>query len=144
MNDTILFLLEKETSGQPSLGYGSGSFRSDDAPHIFYDEVKIYAIDKTPLIQDQIKALKAELMTLIEEAEFNKVDTKEAYSVYNDANASLEAVQAAYDKLKAAIAAAQTDLSAFFITIPHFTLDTPLPEDNGICTYDYDMEDPKG
>ena len=140
VNDTILFLLEKETSGKLSLGYGSGNIGSKDAPHIFYDEVKIYSIDKTPLIQDQINALKAELMTLIEEAEFNKVDTKEAYSVYNDANASLEAVQAAYDNLKAAIAAAQTDLSAFFITNPHFTLDTPLPEDNGICTYDYDMD----
>lgn len=139
VNDTILFLLDKETSGKLSIGYSIGGLGSDSAPHLFYDEVKIYSIDKTPLIQDQINALKAELMTLIEEAEFNKVDTKEAYSVYNDANASLEAVQAAYDKLKAAIAAAQTDLSAFFITNPHFTLDTPLPEDNGICTYDYDM-----
>lgn len=144
VNDTILFMLDKETSGKLSIGYSIGSLGSGSAPHLFYDEVKIYSIDRTPLIQDQINALKAELMTLIEEAEFNKVDTKEAYSVYNDANASLEAVQAAYDNLKAAIAAAHTDLSAFFITNPHFTLDTPLPEDNGICTYDYDMEDPKG
>ena len=144
VNDTILFMLEKETSGKLSLGYSIGSLGSGSAPHIFYDEVKIYSIDKTPLIQDQINALKAELLTLIEEAEFNKVDTKEAYSVYNDANASLEAVQAAYDNLKAAIATAQTDLSAFFITNPHFTLDTPLPEDNGICTYKKDMVDPEG
>ena len=144
VKDTVTFLLEKETSGKLTIGYATGSIGSADAPHLFYDEVKIYSIEKTPLIQEQINALKAELLTLIEDAEFNKVDTKDAYSVYNDANASLEAVQAAYDKLKADIEKAQTDLSAFFITNPHFTLDTPLPEDNGICTYDYDMVDPKG
>lgn len=135
VNDTITFLLEKETTGQLTIGYRSNGNGSADNPHLFYDNVKLYSIDKQAVIQEQIDALKEDLAALFDEAEWNYVDYSAAKSVYNNPSATLEQVQDAIDKLKADIAAKQTDLSENFISNPHFTLDTPIPDDNGICTY---------
>lgn len=141
VNDTITFLLEKETTGQLTIGYRSNGSGSDANPHLFYDNVKLYAIDKQAVIQEQIDALKEDLAALFEEAEWNYVDYSAAKSVYDNPSATLEQVQDAIDKLKADIAAKQTDLSENFISNPHFTLDTPIPDDNGICTYAKDKKD---
>lgn len=142
--DTIVFQLEAETAGQVSLGYKAGNYGSGGAAHIFIDHVKLCSIDPKPLIQAEVDAAKVQLLALIEEAKDYGVDVSAAQAVYNNADATLEQVQKAIEEQKKLIEAGLTDLSAFFITNPHFTLGTPLPEDDGICTYDYDMVDPNG
>lgn len=144
VNDTIVFLLEEETAGKLSLGYKSGNYGSGGAAHLFIDNVQLYSIDKTPLIQAEIEAAKEQLKALIDEGEKTGADVTEATAIYNKSNATLEEVLAAIEKQEELNKAVLTDLSAFFLDNPHFTLDTPLPEDNGICTYDYDMKDPNG
>lgn len=142
--DVIAFLLDEETSGKISIGYKSGNYGSGGAAHLFIDNVKLYQIDPTPLIQERIDEAKVTLLEIIEEGDNIGVDTREAKKVYDNADATLEQVLKAIEDQKAINKAGKTDLSAFFLTNPHFTLDTPLPEDNGITTYDYDMPDPKG
>jgi hypothetical protein len=144
VNDTIVFLLEEETAGKLSLGYKSGNYGSGGAAHLFIDNVQLYSIDKTPLIQAEIEAAKEQLKALIDEGEKTGADVTEATAIYNKSNATLEEVLAAIEKQEELNKAVLTDLSAFFLDNPHFTLDTPLPEDEGICTYDYDMKDPNG
>lgn len=142
--DTIVFRLEAETAGQVSLGYKAGNYGSSGAAHIFIDNVKLFSIDPKPLIQAEVDAAKVQLLALIEEAKDYGVDVSAAQAVYNNADATLEQVQKAIEEQKKLIEAGLTDLSAFFITNPHFTLGTPLPEDDGICTYAKDMVDPNG
>ena len=142
--DTIFIRLKAETKGQISLGYQSGNFGSGDAPHLFIDHVKLYSISTSTLDKIEIEKAKAELWELIEAGNQIGADTKEAKAVYEDANATLEQVKAAIERQKVINESSTTDLSAFFISNPHFTLDTPLPNDNGITTYDYDMADPNG
>lgn len=142
--DVIAFLLDEETSGKISIGYKSGNYGSGGAAHLFIDNVKLYQIDPTPLIQERIDEAKVTLLEIIEEGDNIGVDTREAKKVYDNADATLEQVLKAIEDQKAINKAGKTDLSAFFLTNPHFTLDTPLPEDNGITTYDYDMPDPNG
>lgn len=142
--DTIVFQLETETAGKLSLGYKAGNYGSGGAAHLFIDNVKLCSIDPRPLIQAEVDAAKVQLLALIEEAKDYGVDVSAAQAVYNNADATLEQVQKAIEDQKKLIEAGLTDLSAFFITNPHFTLGTPLPEDDGICTYDYDMVDPNG
>ncbi len=142
--DTAFIRVKAETTGVLSLGYKSGNWGSGSAPHLFIDHVEFYAIDPAPLDKAEADEAKVELLALIEEGEELGVDVSDAQAVYNNPNATVEQVQAAIASQKAINEAGTTDLSEFFITNPHFTLDTPLPEDNGITTYDYDMPDPNG
>lgn len=142
--DTIFVRLKAETSGVIQLGYKSGNYGSGSAPHLFIDNVKLYSIDPAPLDKAEIDAKKVELLEVIEKGQDLGADTKAAQAVYDNPNATLEDVIKAIEDQKALNEAKQVDLSEFFITNPHFTLDTPLPEDEGICTYDYDMVDPNG
>ena len=142
--DTIFIRVKAETSGKIQLGYKSGNYGSGGAAHIFIDNVKLYSIDPAPLDQIEIDAAKEDLLALIEAGEDMGVDVTAAQAVYDNPSATLAQVQSAIEKQKELNAAAQTDLSAYFIKNPHFTEDTPLAEDNGICTYDYDMVDPNG
>ena len=142
--DTIFIRVKIETSGKIQLGYKSGNYGSGGAPHLFIDNVKLYSIDPTPLDKAEVDAAKEELLAIIEAGEEMGVDVSAAQAVYDNENATLAEVQAAIEKQKELNAAAQTDLSAYFIKNPHFTEDTPMPEDDGICTYDYDMPDPNG
>lgn len=137
-NDTVLFMLDKETSGKISFGYKSTGAGSAANQHLYYDNIKVYQIDKTPLIKAQIDELKKDLLATLETAEFNGVDTKAEQAVYDDENATLEQVQQAIDDLNKKIKDAQTDLSAFFLRNPHFTADEPV--EGGICTYAKDKE----
>ena len=142
--DYVAFRLTEETSGKLSLGYNSGNFGSGSAPHIFVDYVKLYSIDTQYLDAEEIAAAKETLLKLIEDGKNLGADVTDSQKVYDNANATLAEVNAAIEKQKVLNDAAQVDLSAYFLKNPHFTADTPLPEDNGICTYDYDMKDPNG
>ena len=144
VTDTIIFRLSGETSGQVSIGYQSGNYGSGSAAHLFIDHVKIYSIDEQQLIQAEIDAAKEDLLALLEEGEKLNANTSDGYKVYNNANATMAEVQAAIENQKKLNDEAQTDLSAYFLKNPHFTADTPLPDDEGITTYDYDMKDPNG
>ncbi len=139
IEETVAFMLEEETTGSVTIGYKSNGNGGADNPCLFYDNVKLYSIDKSALVQEQIDALKEDLKALFEDAEWNYVDTKDAQAVYDNPSATLEQVQKAIDDLNKAIEAKQTDLSPFFITNPHFDVDTPLPDADGVCTYNYDM-----
>lgn len=142
--DTAFVRVKAETAGVISLGYKSGNYGSGGAPHLFIDKVELYEIDPTPLDKAEIDEAKVELLKLIEEGEDIGVDVSDAVAVYDDPNATMAQVLAAIENQKAINEAGVTDLSDFFITNPHFTLDTPIPDDNGITTYDYDMVDPNG
>ena len=142
--DVVPFLLKAETSGKISLGYKSGNYGSGGAPHIFIDHVELWSIDPTPLQQAEIDDAKAELLILIEKGENLGANVTDSRAVYNNANATLSEVLDAIENQKALNEAATTDLSAFFIRNAHFTEDEALPDDDGICTYDYDMKDPNG
>lgn len=141
-NDTILFRLKSETKGQISLGYQSGNYGSGDAPHLFIDNVKLYSIDPTPLDKAEVDAAKAELLELIHAGEDLGVNVSSSYTVYNNPNATLEQVLEAIKNQKEINAAGATDLSEFFISNPHFSIDETI--EDGITTYDYDMPDPNG
>lgn len=136
--DTIVFQLEAETAGKLSIGYKAGGYGSGGAAHIYIDNVKLFSIDPQTLVQKEIAAAKEQLLLLIEEAEEYSVDVSAARAVYNNANATLEQVQKAIEDQKKLIEAGLTDLSAFFIKNAHFTLDAPLSDDSGICTYAHD------
>ncbi len=142
MNDTVVFRLTAETAGNVSLGYKSGNYGSAAAPHVFIDHVKLYRIDTNVIDQMAIDEAKAELITLIEAGNAHEVDTSASQAVYDNPNATLEQVLKAIEDQKAMNEAAITDLSEFFINNPHFSQDDPI--EDGITTYDYDMEDPKG
>lgn len=143
VSDTIIFRLSKETAGQIALGFQFGA-GSGSAPHLFIDNVKLFSIDEQQLIQAEIDAAKEELKALLDEGEKLNADTEDGYKVYNNANATMAEVQTAIENQKKFNDAAQTDLSAYFLKNAHFTADEPLPDDEGITTYDYDMKDPNG
>lgn len=136
--DTAFILINEEKTVKVSFGYKSTGAGSAANQHLYYDNIKLYEIDKTPLIKDQIDALKKDLLAVMETAEFNGVDTKAEKAIYDDDNATLEQVQKAIDDLNAKIKEAQTDLSAFFLQNPHFDSDSPV--EVGICTYAKDKE----
>lgn len=136
--DTAFVLINEEKTVKVSFGYKSTGAGSAANQHLYYDNIKLYEIDKTPLIKDQIDALKKDLLAVMETAEFNGVDTKAEKAIYDDDNATLEQVQKAIDDLNAKIKEAQTDLSAFFLQNPHFDSDSPV--EVGICTYAKDKE----
>lgn len=142
--DTAFVRVKETTAGVISLGYKSGNFGSGGAPHLFIDKVQLLEIDPTPLDKAEIDEKKVELLKLIEDGEDIGVDVSEALAVYENPNATMAQVLEAIENQKAINEAGVTDLSEFFITNPHFTLDTPIPDDNGITTYDYDMPDPNG
>ena len=137
VTDTIIIRLSAETAGQVTVGFKFGS-GSGSAPHLFLDNVKLYSIDEKQLIQKEIDAAKEELNTLIEIGKVYNVDTSASQQVYNNANATLEQVQAAIEKQREINASGVTDLSDFFFKNSHFTADEPV--EGGICTYDYDCE----
>lgn len=136
--DTAFILINEDKTVKVSFGYKSTGAGSAANQHLYYDNIKLYEIDKTPLIKDQIDALKKDLLAVMETAEFNGVNIKAAKAIYDDDNASLEQVQNAIDDLKAKIKEAQVDLSASFLQNPHFDSDTPV--EVGICTYAKDKE----
>lgn len=136
--DTAFILINEDKTVKVSFGYKSTGAGSAANQHLYYDNIKLYEIDKTPLIKDQIDALKKDLLAVMETAEFNGVNIKAAKAIYDDDNATLEQVQNAIDDLKAKIKEAQVDLSASFLQNPHFDSDTPV--EVGICTYAKDKE----
>ena len=140
--DTAFVRVKAETSGVISLGYKSGNWGSGSAPHLFLDFVKLYSIDPAPLDKAEADEAKVDLLALIQEGEELGVDVSDAQAVYDNPNATVEQVRAAIANQKAINEAGTTDLSEFFITNPHFTLDSPI--EDGITTYDYDMADPNG
>ena len=135
--DQITFRLAEATTGKVQLGF-SHSGGSGSAPHLFVDNVKLYQIDEQELIQAEIDEAKEELLNLINLGKSYGVDTSASQQVYNNANATMEQVQAAIEKQKEINATGLTDLSEFFFNNPHFDADEPLI--GGICTYDYDCE----
>lgn len=141
-NDTIVFRLKSAASGNIQLGYKSGNYGSAAAPHIFIDNVKIYQIDPTPMDQAEIDAQKLILLDLINEGKEFGAEYSENYAVFNNPSATLDEVNAAIAKQTEYNKAATTDLSAYFITNPHFSEDEAITD--GITTYDYDMPDPNG
>ena len=140
--DTAFVRVKAETSGVISLGYKSGNWGSGSAPHLFLDFVKLYSIDPAPLDKAEAAEAQVDLLALIQEGEELGVDVSDAQAVYDNPNATVEQVRAAIANQKAINEAGTTDLSEFFITNPHFTLDSPI--EDGITTYDYDMADPNG
>ena len=134
-NDTILFRLDNETAGQIVLGcsFGGGS---GSAPHIFIDHVELYTIDGQYFVQVEIDKAKEELLALIEKGQDYGVSTDDAQTVYDNPNATLDEVLAAIEKQKELNEAGTVDLSAYFITNPHFSQDEPV--EGGICTYGKD------
>lgn len=143
VEDTVFFRLTADASGDVVLGYQFGS-GSGSAPHIFIDNVRLLQVDPSTYDKILIDEAKEELKALIERGQRLGVETSASEAVYNNASATLAQVQAAIEKQKEINATAITDLSEFFIMNPHFSQDEPLPNDNGITTYDYDMPDPKG
>ena len=140
--DTILFRLTEETAGMLSLGYKSANYGSARVPHIFIDHVKLYAIERNVLDQKEIDEARALLLEQINIGIYREVDTDDAQAVYDNSEATLEEVMAATEAQAERNEQAITDLSAFFIKNAHFSLDATI--EDGICTYDYDMPDPKG
>lgn len=140
IEDVVIFKIDKAVNGKVSIGYVAGDAGSAKCPHIFYDKITLEEIDPAPLYKAEVDKLKETLAEVIEQAEFYGVSTKAATDVYNDENATLEDVQNAIDALKVSIKNDRKDLSAFFFRNAHFDEDEAIPEDNGICTYDYDKE----
>ena len=139
-NDYVIFRLEKETKGKLSLGYQAGNAGSGDMPHIFVDKVYLIEINTDYIDAKNIADARAELEDLIAEGLELGVDVSASQAVLNKANPTLEELKDAITKQKAANTAAQTDMSSYFINNPHFTEDDALPNGEGICTYNYDME----
>jgi len=137
MNDTIIIRLEAEKSGQISIGF-TGSGGSGSTPHLFIKQVQFYSIDENTIIQQEIADAKEELLAVIRTGEIYSVDVSAAEAVYKDPNATLEDVLAAIESQKKINESGLTDLSEYFITNAHFTLDDTIV--GGICTYDYDCE----
>ena len=137
-SDTIVFRLAAAATGQISLGFQVGDYGSGSTPHLFINNVALYAIDEQQLIQAEIDEAKKELLALIEEGEMYDADVTASQAVYDNPNATMEQVQAAIANQKEINAGSVTDLSEFFFNNPHFDEDEPL--EGGICTYDYDCE----
>lgn len=135
-SDTIVFRLAAAATGQISLGFQVGNYGSGSTPHLFINNVALYAIDEQQLIQAEIDEAKKELLALIEEGEMYDADVTASQAVYNNPNATMEQVQAAIANQKEINAGSVTDLSEFFFNNPHFNEDEPIV--GGICTYDYD------
>lgn len=129
---TVTFILEKETKGVISLGF-SGPGGSGSMPHLFIDYIKIQEADPAPLIQEQVDALKEELLPLLEAGDELGVNTKDGWAVYNNDNATVEDVQKAIDNQKEINERGMTDFTDYFLNNAHFTIGDPL--DNGVCTY---------
>ena len=138
--DQIAFVLDKETKGVISLGYISGGQGSDKSPHLFYSNVSLYKIDPAPIIAEKIAKAKETLLDVINNGEQIGVSTSDAQRVYDNANATLEEVEAAIEAQKAINESSLSDLSEFFIKNPHFNQDEPLPAGEGITTYAKDRK----
>lgn len=138
VEDTVVFRLESAVEGDIILGYASTNNGSGLMPHLFIDNVRLLKVDPSGIDHQQVAEAKAELKALIDEGKRLGADTSASEAVYNNANATLAQVQAAIEKQKALNDDAITDLSEFFIMNPHFSMDDPI--EDGICTYDYDME----
>lgn len=136
VEDTVIFRLEADVTGEVVLGFSFGA-GSGSVPHLFVDNVRLLQVDPSGLDQQKIAEAKATLKELIDEGKRLGVSTSESEAVYNNASATLAQVEAAIEKQKALNDDAITDLSEFFIMNPHFTQDDPITD--GICTYDYDM-----
>lgn len=136
VSDTILVSLDKETTGNLTLGFGH-SGGSGNAPHLFFDNVKIFTVEEAEVLAEEIAEAKAVLLNLINIGKMYEVDTTESERVYNNPSATLDEVNAAIENQKAINATGITDLSPYFIINSHFDLDDPVS--GGICTYDYDM-----
>lgn len=135
-DDVTMFILDKETKGTINIGYKAGNFGSAKAPHLFIEGVKLYRIDPAPLIKEKVDARKEALLELIEAGLEVGADTDAAQRVYDNDNATMDEVNEAIDNQIKINKAAVTDLSDFFITNPHFTMDDAV--EGGITTYDYD------
>ena len=139
MMDEVTFMLDEETTGVISLGYASSNAGSGSMPHLFFDCIKIIEADAKAIIKAQVDIVKEEqLLPLIQAGEELGVDTKYALSVYDNPEATMDEVLKAIETQKANNASSMTDFTDFFINNAHFAQGTPL--DNGVCTYDYDME----
>jgi len=136
--DVITFILDEETKGKISLGYLSGGQGSSSSPHLFYNSVKLYKIDATPLEAERIANAKEQLYSAIQDGIQIGASTSDAQKVYDNANATYAQVLEAVKAQKELNEAATTDLSEFFIVNPHFNQDEALPAGDGITTYDYD------
>ena len=135
MNDTIIIRLSAETAGQISIGF-NGPGGSSSTPHLFIKQVKFYSIDENTIIQQEIAEAKEELLGMIRIGELYNVDVSAAEAVYRNPNATLEEIRAAIESQKKINESGLTDLSEYFITNPHFSLNDTVV--GGICTYDYD------
>ena len=142
--DTVFVRLKEEAKLTLTIGLAVGNYGSGSAPHLFVDNVRLLKIDPQPLDQAEIDARKEDLLKAIEDGEDLGADTSEAQAVYDNPKATMADVEAAITAQLALNEAKKVDLSDFFISNAHFLSDTPIPDDNGITTYDYDMPDPKG
>lgn len=142
--DTVFVRLKEEAELTLTMGLAVGNYGSNTAPHLFVDNVRLLKIDPQPLDQAEIDARKEDLLKTIEDGEELGADTSEAQAVYDNPKATMADVEAAITAQLALNEAKKVDLSDFFISNAHFLSDTPIPDDNGITTYDYDMPDPKG
>ena len=136
----VVFRLTEETKGKLSIGYHGGGYGSGSAPHIFVDKINLYSIDNSYISSKELAEARATLEALVEEGRDVDADVTESQAVLNNPNATLEDINAAIAKQKELNTAAQTDMSAYFLSNAHFTLDEPLPDGEGICTYNYDMD----
>ncbi|MCR4995395.1 MAG: hypothetical protein K6A32_08525 [Bacteroidales bacterium] len=136
IEDTVIFRLEADATGDIVLGYSFGQ-GSGSAPHLFLDNVKLLKIGTSAYDQILVDEAKKELLTVITEGEKLHADTSAAQEVYDNPNATLADVQAAIENQKKINEAGSTDLSEFFIMNPHFSQDDPITD--GICTYAKDM-----
>ena len=134
----ITFMLSEETSGVISLGYNAANVGSAAMPHLYLSEVKILEGDPKAIDRAAAEELLPELLELIEAGEEMSLDVSASQAVYDNPNSTLAEVQAAIEAQKIANQNAMTDFTDFFINNAHFAFGTPL--DNGVCTYDYDME----
>ena len=135
--EEVEFYLKEGAKGVISLGYASSNGGSGSMPHLFIDNVKLYSIDATPIIQAEIDAAKEDLVVLIDAGKELGVNTSAAQAVYDDPNATLEEVLAAIESQRELNEKGLTDFTDFFINNAHFTKGAPM--DNGITTYSKDM-----
>lgn len=141
-SDLIAFRLKESTTGKISIGYKANSNGYTNQPYLFIDYVKIYKLDGKYFDKIEIASLKETLMNLIEIGKQLDESTQvvESQRVYDDPNATIAQVNEAIEKQRAANAALVNDMSSTFLKNAHFNLDEPLPNDEGICTYNYDKD----
>ena len=137
VEDTVLVSLDSQADGKLTIGFMDAGVGSSSTQHLFIDNVKIFTVDESEVLAEEIAEAKAVLLSLINLGKAYGVDTSASEAVYNNPSATLAEVQQAIENQKAINDTGVTDLSPFFITNSHFDLDDPV--EGGICTYDYDM-----